>query len=97
MSYIPNSAMPHARADDSESEQTSSIDWAEVSRTVFNEARELGRRGLELGRDLGGRGVELARQRPREAAAAGAAGSLAIIAGLAYSAWRNRSRRMAFA
>jgi len=29
---------------DSESEQTSSIDWAEVSRTVLNEARELGRR-----------------------------------------------------
>jgi len=89
--------MPHARANDdgdtADSSFLGSIDWPDVGRSALNEARELGRRGM----DFGQRGLELVRQRPREAAAAGAVGGVALLAGLAYAAWRGRSRRLAIA
>ena len=72
MSHIPNSAMPHARAsDEAETADRSflgSVDWADLGRSALNEARELRRRGM----DYGQRGIELIKQRPRDAAAAGA-------------------------
>ena len=79
MSYIPNAAMPHALAE----AEPSGTDWRETARQYLDQAREFARQGLEL-----------ARRRPRETAAAGAVGGVALLAGLAYAAWRSRSRRL---
>jgi hypothetical protein len=78
MSYIPNSAMPHARAENDE--ERSGVDW----KAYADEGARLARRGWEM-----------LRERPREAAAGGAA----LLAGLAFAAWRrSRSqRRLGFA
>jgi len=73
MSYIPNSAMPHARAENDQ--ERAGVDW----QAYADEGRRLARRGWEM-----------VRERPREAAAGGAA----LLAGLAFAAWRrSRSRR----
>ena len=45
MSYIPNSAMPHARADNDE--ERSGIDW----QSYLDEGRHLARRGWETVRE----------------------------------------------
>ena len=78
MSYIPNSAMPHAQAEP-ESER-SSIDW----RAYADQGRELARQGAEYAR----KAFDFARAHPRETAG----GAAALIAGLAFASWRSSRR-----
>ena len=78
MSYIPNSAMPHAQAEPEDAR--ASVDW----KAHAEQARALARRGWGF-----------VRARPKESAAGGAA----LLAGLAYAAWRSsrRSSRLSLA
>ena len=85
MSYIPNSAMPHAQAEPEDERQ--SIDW----KAYADQAREIAGQAGELAK----RAFGFVRARPRESAAGGAA----LLAGLAYAAWRSsrRGSRLALA
>jgi hypothetical protein len=76
MSYIPNSAMPHAQAEP-ESER---VDW----QAYADQAKELAGQA----RDLAGRAFGFLRAHPREAAG----GAAALIAGLAFASWRSSRR-----
>ena len=85
MSYIPNSAMPHAQAEPEDAR--ASVDWkayAEQARALAGQAGDLARRGWGF-----------VRARPKDSAAGGAA----LLAGLAFAAWRSsrRSSRLSLA
>jgi hypothetical protein len=84
MSYIPNSAMPHATAQE---EERQGIDW----QAYADQGRELARQAA----DYGQKAWRFARARPGETAA----GAAALVAGLAFAAWRSnrRSSRLEFA
>ena len=85
MSYIPSSAMPHAQAEPEDARE--SIDW----KTYAGQAREAAGRAGDLARRAWG----FVRARPKESAAGGAA----LLAGLAFAAWRSsrRSSRLSLA
>ena len=74
MSYIPNSAIPHAQPYAQPTTEPSRLDWQRVT----TEAR-----------DLADRAVELVRERPREAAA-GAVALLAALGFALWRATRDK-------
>jgi len=87
MSYIPNSAMPHAQAEPEPEAETEGVDW----KAYADQARDLARQAA----DYGQRALTFARTHPRETAG----GAAALIAGLAFASWRSarRGRRLEFA